>query len=913
MENLGDIPGSRDISDIHGLVGGGSEDAQAAKAPATPAQVFKDTDGRWQEGTPVDGEPGTFQVGETEHTADKDSTTFTVGQTVIGTVGEGDDEMGYSGTLERVTGNIATIKGIDGAETEVPASTLKPILSKMGEPLNVGDKVVEIHDPNQEPKTIGTIDNKGWVTFEGDPNMKISSKDLALKEDIQEEAHAADDTMSLPESEVESFHSDDSGVLPGFEGMQAAQASSPTLTPAGKDMYAVMTEYGTTSTSADTEDTASRTDTAVRSQGEGSDWDGMSPAGDPLIGNIKLTGFLENVTGPIVAGANDPDNPAGTAMPEFAFLPEGAHLPESTISSEDLGVDPNLAFNPDEFTFFGGIGEQTYQESPEVAETPRGERLPAGGSFTEPRPAQAGAPGARPTEQFHLTGTIEDPVDMNRLQPGDQVVALDHNREPTIVGRFVGTTPEGHAKISTGTEGGPTFEVHSTTVVEARRVPERSSQVSGETGQRPVRGDTLEIGEPVIMKFKGGNSTGFVNGVQGEKVTLDPVGGKEGRKYERSADSLMREGDTVWVKGPNDIMSPCTINTIDEQGVSVTFVDGNPGTISAEHLVKNPRCTTPGFPGNAPQPGTKILHAGGVGTVHHHALIKNEAQLYAIGKERPLKEEEKIDYQERTGEAPSSDQTTRDSGFVPAESAIAEGDTCLVKGNLCTLTEIGEDGKSTVTTEDGKEIKGVPNEDIQPASSLAGRVSKADPDDPKTNADKTSAQVKEGLKKLAESPRFQSILKGIGRGAVGGALVGIHAMMAGIFCLLFPMSAPQMAQNFNEYHDQMIQWGLGNRKAKSMNKGVGDKLAAAAKKAAASKADVKTKAAKDAEEGKPVDDEVESSEDSDASSSDADSVSSSAGPGIEERSEATEFSDTSESVDSRAASESSEDDDMGID
>ncbi len=866
MENLGDIPGSRDISDIHGLVGGGSEDAQAAKAPATPAQVFKDTDGRWQEGTPVDGEPGTFQVGETEHTADKDSTTFTVGQTVIGTVGEGDDEMGYSGTLERVTGNIATIKGIDGAETEVPASTLKPILSKMGEPLNVGDKVVEIHDPNQEPKTIGTIDNKGWVTFEGDPNMKISSKDLALKEDIQEEAHAADDTMSLPESEVESFHSDDSGVLPGFEGMQAAQASSPTLTPAGKDMYAVMTEYGTTSTSADTEDTASRTDTAVRSQGEGSDWDGMSPAGDPRIGNIKLTGFLENVTGPIFEVTGE--NPAGPAMPIFEVSNESIELGDSQLSPEWLA------------------GEDT------------------------PRAADD-APGARPPEQFHLRGTIEDPVDMNRLQPGDQVVALDHNREPTIVGRFVGTTPEGHAIISTGTEGGPAFERNSATVVEARGVPERSSQVSGETGQRPVRGGPLRIGEPVIMNFQGHNSKGVVNGVQGEKVTLDPVGGKEGRKYERSADSLMREGDTVWVKGPDDIMSPCTINTIHEHRVDVTFVDGNPGTISAEHLVKNPRCTTPGFPGNAPQPGTKILHAGGVGTVHHHALIKNEAQLYAIGEERPLTEDEKIHFEARTGEAPSPGQTTRDSGFVPAESAIAEGDKCLVKGELCTLTEIGEDGKSTVTTEDGKEIKGVPNEDIQPASSLAGRVSKADPDDPKTNADKTSAQVKEGLKKLAESPRFQSILKGLGRGAVGGALVGIHAMMAGIFCLLFPMSAPQMAQNFNEYHDQMIQWGLGNRKAKSMNKGVGDKLAAAAKKAAASKADVKTKAAKDAEEGKPVDDEVESSEDSDASSSDADSVSSSAGPGIEER----ETTSTSSSFESsmEGSEDSSEYDDIDDD
>ena len=321
MENLGGIPESRDISDIYGLAGGGSEDAQAAEAPATPAQVFQDTEGQWQEGTPVDGKPGTFDVGGTEFEAQENSTTFTVGQTVIGTT----DEKNHAGTLERVTGDTATIKDTKDQETSVPASTLKPILSRKGVPLNVGDKVVEIHDPNQEPKTIGTIDNKGWVTLEGDPNMKISSKDLALKKDIQEEAHA-DDIMSQPESEVESSHSDDSGVLPGFERMQAAQASSPPLTSAGKDMYAVMAEYGTTSKEAappisagkdgttskkaDPEETASRTNTAVLRLGKDVNLGGKSPAGHALIGNVNITDFPQNVSGPTsVEGTGAPDAP----------------------------------------------------------------------------------------------------------------------------------------------------------------------------------------------------------------------------------------------------------------------------------------------------------------------------------------------------------------------------------------------------------------------------------------------------------------------------------------------------------------------------------------------------------------------------------------------------------------------------
>ncbi|GEM_PF-2194754 len=998
-------------ADIYGLAGaaGSSDDAPTAKAPTTPLQVFQGADGNWRQGKPVDGKPGTFEVGETEFAAKEGSTTFKVGQTVSGTTA---DEKNHAGTLERVTGDTATIKDTNGQETSVPASTLKPILIKDGKVLAIGDKVVEIHDRNQEPKTIRTIDQQGWVTFEDDPNMKVHSSDVSpfqeeappeLEETATTTGNVARDLEANSSwdgmSSVDSGHYVDlteflggspkgPGKKLGDETVETGYAQRPEVDVEYDPFYespyeslketrlapfAEDTQAGAVAGSAQpegigegwervgTDDTASWTkftktgsednpiDAKYLKKG---DWITAKVTVDGESKEVKGNLMPDSATGDIYLTSNEyphgvkvdtileatkqiPTSTLGTPAPGPEWIRTGTSGGYSTVDFElegsvDNPIDKSALKEGDlitladgqEVTFIkidenGGMKVGTTQRiwtesaNTKVINAQRQVPVPGHIDLTSSGPAaQAGAEGVQPqgiggewkTGRRDLTGVFtfleqrgspNNPIDasslkkgdmisgtitidgntysfsgnlMNvegdklilaeettgaatevnisdvtlarrkvmtseltqsthraadgaagaiaperppaqagapgapaeyinprQLRQGDQVTALDSEGKE-VSGVVIGTSPDGNVKIQEG-RGGGIFE--SNTILTKERPP--------------IRKGPLQLGEAVIMKFKGRNSPGLVKDVKKGKASLDPIGGKKGKKYERKEDSLIRKGDAVWLKGPNKTMTPCQVASITSEGAYVTIANGRTVHVSADQLEKKPRCTTPGFPNDVPQPETRALHSGGqVGTIKGPALIGNKAGVFIQGDERPMTEQERALREISRGkDKPLPEDATLSIGeYIPTDSVVAEGGNCLVYGRPCTLKKIGEDGTSTVTRADGQEVKGIPNKDIQPASSLAGRVSKANPDDPKTNADKTSAKIKNGFKKLAKSPRFQNILKG------GRAVEGFNSQLTGLSCILFPSRASQLIENFNKYRDQIIEWG--NRKAKPM-------------------------------------------------------------------------------------------------
>ncbi|GEM_PF-2435799 len=213
--------------------------------------------------------------------------------------------------------------------------------------------------------------------------------------------------------------------------------------------------------------------------------------------------------------------------------------------------------------------------------------------------------------------------------------------------------------------------------------------------------NALQEGDAVVMKFKGGQAVGTFNETTSSgKADVTPLGGKDDRQYQRSEDSLIKPGDSVWVERGDGKMYPATVDSISHKGVNLKDEYGSEmKNVDPNLLAKKPKVDVKSFPPK----GTKVLHPNGeggssMGEVRGHAISGRKAELSVKSPDGEIRRES-------------------------AKESLQEGSPCRVDGKKMTLKSIGEK-ESVVVDKKGNE-QTVDNAKISGPNSLKGRSAPA--------------------------------------------------------------------------------------------------------------------------------------------------------------------------------------------